>query len=382
MASDHNFFPLGVATGAAHCNRTAEQADLKRNILSGVHTWIWGRRRMGKTSLVEQVVNGLSRGRRAVPAATLDLLVVHDAEDFEVRLRALVERLSAQLVPANRKSGGRLAEAFSAFQPQFSVSAMGLAVKLAAPAQPAQGVAELLLGLDRAAGLHQRRAVVVFDEFQQLSQLQPGAQRSLEGAVRHAVERTRHVSYVFAGSQRHLLAAMFEDESRPLFRLCRKMTLGRIDAADYRAFLRQASARWPRPITDAASDLILALTTRHPYYVNALCARLWEGRRAPSPAAVAAAWVRIVEEDKRLAVERLLRLPASQRALLKAIAQTEGGVRHPAALEFLAPLRLPTSTGNRAKELLEQEDFIRQERDGHWTLVDPVMAGYLRGLAE
>ena len=381
MAADLDFFPLGVATGAAHCNRMAEQADLKRNILAGDHTWIWGRRRMGKTSLVEQVIDGLGQGRPKVATAVLDLLVVYDAEDFVAQLRGMVERLSAELVPGNRKSGGKLAEAFGALAPQFSVSALGLTMKLAKPMQPVPGIAELLLGLDRAAGLHGRRVVVVLDEFQQLSQLQSGSQRSLEGAVRHAVERARHVSYIFAGSHRHLLAAMFEDEARPLYRLCRKMTLGRIGAADYRAFLRQASARWPRPITDAASDLILTLTTRHPYYVNALCARLWTGKRPPTPAAVRAAWARIVHEDQRIAAHRLLRLSPSQRALLKAIAQTEGGVRHPVSLEFLAPLRLPTSTGNRAKEVLEQEDFIRQEDDGRWTLVDPVMAGYLRGLA-
>ena len=376
-----NFFPLGVATGAAHCNRAEERAELKRNILAGRHTWLWGRRRMGKTSLIHQVVDDLAGGRPRVAAAALDLLVAHDVVDFTQRLRALVERLSAQLVPANRKAGGKLAEAFRALKPQFSVGTLGMTVQLTTPSPPAQGVVELLLGLDRAAGLHRRRALVVLDEFQQLGALQPRGPRSLEGAVRHAAERARHVSYVFAGSQRHLLAAMFEREDRPLYRLCRKVTVERIGAADYRAFLRQASAHWPRPISAAASDAILALTGRHPYYVNALCARLWEARRAPSPEDVAAAWTRIVDEDKPVAAARLLPLPSSQRALLKAIAQTEGGVRHPASREFLAPLRLPTSTGNRAKELLEQEDFIRQEADGRWTLVDPVMAGYLLGLA-
>ena len=93
-----------------------------------------------------------------------------------------------------------------------------------------------------------------------------------------------------------------------------------------------------------------------------------------------AAWIRIVEEDKRVSAGRLVRLAPSQRALLKAIAQAPAGVEHPASLEFLSPLRLPTSTGNRAKEVLEQEDLIRQDDDGRWELVDPVMASCLRSL--
>ena len=382
MSPEPNLFPLGVATGSAHCNRKEERAELTRNVLTGAHTWLWGRRRMGKTSLVEQGLQDLARNRRKVVAATIDLLVVHDVQDLEVRIRTVVERISASIVPKGRRSSGKLAEAFGALKPEFSFGAMGLGVRLSPPTQAMQGIAEMLLGLDRAAGMYRRRAVIVLDEFQQLGQLESGtARHGPEGAVRHAVERARNVTYLFAGSQRHLLASMFEDEDRPLYRLCRKMTLDRIGAADYRAFMRQAGiSRWRSPVADAAIDRILAATTRHPYYVNALCARLWGGERPPSVEAVDAAWSRIVDEDKRVAADRLVRLAPSQRALLKAVARTRGGVEHPASLEFLSPLRLPTSTGNRARVVLEQEDLIRRDDDGRWVLVDPVMTSYLRSL--
>ena len=216
-------FPLGVATGPAHCNRAAERAELAGNVRTGAHTWLWGRRRMGKTSLVEQVL--LDVARAGVVAAMLDLLVAHDAHDLELRLRAAVERLGARIVPRGRKSSSKLAEAFRAFRPEFSFGAAGLKVKLSAPGRPERGIAEMLLGLDRAAGMYRRRLVIVIDEFQQLDQLASGTPHGLEGAIRHAVERSAHVTYVFSGSRKHLLASMFEDEDRPLYRLCRKMTI-------------------------------------------------------------------------------------------------------------------------------------------------------------
>ena len=146
-------------------------------------------------------------------------------------------------------------------------------------------------------------------------------------------------------------------------------------------FIRNASERrWRRPVAEDAVDRILAVTARHPYYVNALCSRLWGERRPPAVAAVQTVWSRIVDEDKRVVAGRIVRLAPSRRAMLKAIARTDGGVEHPASLQFLSPLRLPTSTGNRAKEVLEQDDLIRQEDDGRWTLVDPVMSAYLRTL--
>ena len=379
MAGEQDFFPLGVATGGAHCNRKQERAELVRNVLDGRHVWLWGRRRMGKTSLVEQVARDLDDAGHNVPVATMDLLVAHDAQDFESQLLRTVERLGVLVAPGGRSAVRWLGDAFKALKPEFSVGAPGLSMKLTSPGKGGQGVVDALTALDQAAHLHNRRAVLVLDEFQQLGAMKGGA--SVEGAVRHAVERFRRVACVFAGSQRHLLAAMFERENRPLFRLCDKMTLGRIDAADYRDFMREASMRrWAEIVADASIRRILALTARHPYYVNALCSRLWAAEAAPNVAAVDAAWERIAMQDKPVAAARVVGLAASQRALLRAIARADEGVEHPVSHQFLAPIRLAASTGNRAKEVLEQEDLIRQDDDGRWRLVDPVLAFYLHRL--
>ena len=43
---------------------------------------------------------------------------------------------------------------------------------------------------------------------------------SIEASIRHAVERSENISYVFSGSNRHLLKQMFGGQGRPLYRLC------------------------------------------------------------------------------------------------------------------------------------------------------------------
>lgn len=380
MPADSNLFPLGIATGAAHCDRDAERSELVRNIRTGTHTWLWGYRRVGKTSLVAQVLQDMEMAGHDVIATSLDLLVVHDAQGLEALLRSAVERLGSRLGAGDRRATEKLAEAFSRLKPEFALGSNGLSVKLTASQPPAPAVSEALLGLDRAAGMSGNRVVIVLDEFQQLGRLKPAAARlAMEGAIRHAAERAAHVSYVFSGSEKHLLASMFEDGDRPLYRLCRKIALDRIGESDYRDFLQRAChERWALPIADAAIGAILALTARHPHYVNALCGRLWNGDSPPTVAAVAAEWSRIVDEEGRVAKAKIARLTASQRAMLRAVAQSRAGVEHPTSHDFLAPLRLPTSTGGRAKELLEQDEFIRRDDDGRWILVDPVMTAYLR----
>ena len=77
---------------------------------------------------------------------------------------------------------------------------------------------------------------------------------------------------------------------------------------------------------------------------------------------------------------RVARLAPAQRALLRSIANADGGVEQPTANEFLSPIRLAPSTASRAKDVLEQEDLIRREDDGRWRLVDPVVDFCLRRL--
>ena len=378
MDSSRELFPLGIAVGQAHCNRTAERKELSENVRNGVHTWIWARRRIGKTSLIEQVLRDIEPG---IVTARLDLLVVHDAQEFQTRLQGCVELLGARLAPRRTSSTAKLARAFAAWKPEFSFGVMGMNLKLAAPGRPGEGIAEMLLALDAAATSYERRAVLVLDEFQQLTNLQSGQSRSLEGAIRHAVEQANNVSYMFAGSQKHLLASMFENEDRPLYRICRKMTLERIEAEDYRTFLAGAGhATWTQRIPRTAVDRILALTGRHPHYMNALCGSLWRAASPPDTDAVDAMWARLVEEESGLVSARVARLAPSQRALLRAIAVSDEGVPHPTSHGFLAPLRLPVSTGVRARDALEREDLIQREADERWRLVDPAMAACLRRL--
>lgn len=377
-----NLFPLGIAIGAAHCNRKAERDTLKEHIRSGTHTWLWARRRTGKTSLIEQVLGELSRARPAIPAVKLDLNVVHDANSLEERVRDAVSRLSVAVMPKSRKPNNVLRRAFDEFRPEFSVGAMGLKMALRRPEATAPGIADVLMGLDAACGAVKRRAVIVMDEFQQLSSLNYGrSDFTLEGAIRHAVERAKHVCYVFSGSQRHLLEDMFANPDRPLYRHCRKMQLRRIASADYARFFERASqARWGKHFPEAVIEHILTLTHRHPYYVNALCARLWEANKPPTVELATAIWRKVAAEDAAVVAHQVRNLSATQRAMLVGIA-TAGAVEYPTGREFLAHIRLSASTGSGAKDVLEADDLIRQNDEGHWELVDPVMQEYIRSIS-
>ena len=155
----------------------------------------------------------------------------------------------------------------------------------------------------------------------------------------------------------------------------------RIGATDYANFFDRASqARWGKHIPSVVTQHVLTLTHRHPYYVNALCARLWEVNKPPTVNTATTLWRDVVAEDAPIVAYQVRNLSATQRAMLVGIA-TASTVEFPTGREFLAHIRLSASTGSAAKDVLEANDLIRQNDEGHWQLVDPVMAEYIRNIS-
>ncbi len=325
------------------------------------------------------MLSELRRGRPALPSVKLDLNVVHDAESLEERIRDGAARLGVAMMPRGRKHRAAMAKAFAKFRPEFSVGAMGVSMSLSPPQAIAPGISEVLMALDAAAGFYDRRAVMVLDEFQQITGLTYGRTRfTLEGAIRHAVERARNITYVFSGSERRLLQDMFEQPDRPLYRHCQKMTLTRIDAAHYQRFFDKASAaRWGGSFPPEVTELVMEQTRRHPYYVNALCSRLWDLDKTPTSDDVTLIWHSIAEQDEALVSHLVRNLSATQRAMLVGIARA-GSIEYPTGREFLESVRLSASTGNAAKDVLEDHDMIRFTEEKRWELVDPIMAHYIQ----
>src|SRR5579871_1828522 len=105
--STSELFPRGVATGSAFCDREQERARLAANILASRprHTWISGRRRHGKTSLIVQVLGDLAgrRGHR-LEHAFIDVLVVHNLRTLDETLREAIGALSGRLLPRRKRA--------------------------------------------------------------------------------------------------------------------------------------------------------------------------------------------------------------------------------------------------------------------------------------
>jgi hypothetical protein len=373
-------FPRGIALGSAFCNRERERTQLGTNLLAARprHTWISGRRRHGKSSLIAQVLQDVQRKRgMRIEHASVDVFVVHNLKTLDEALREAIGALSGKLLPRRKRALDYLGKAFAAFKPELSIGPDGVKLKLAGEAPSAARIDAMLRALDSAAAHYQVRGVLVVDEFQQVSRLDEG--HAVEGAIRSVAQSAKALSFVFLGSERTLLAQMFEDGERPLYMLCEHLDISRIGVGAYRRFLNDAARlRWNAALSDSAFDALMGCSERHPFYVNALARALWDQRKPPSPAMVTAAWTDLLfEESERFKVQ-LLPVPHLTRAVFRLLAAEPTST--PTAQAVLGSLGLSVGTVSAAVRWLEERDLIWRDEANILRPVDPLMGRYLREL--
>jgi len=229
--------------------------------------------------------------------------------------------------------------------------------------------------LDQVAQQAKKSCVIVFDEFQQIGELKEN--HAIEAAIRHAVERSAHVSYIFCGSKRHLLNEMFSDKSSPLYHLCDLMTINRIAAASYQKFLnKMAKNKWKQYLEEDVIAEILHLTEHHPYYINALCRRLWRNDQMISIVEVRNAWDKYVTQQSVWITDDLDRLTLNRKKVLTALAYQS--TNEPQGQIFSEKARLNPSGIKKALTDLNKIDMIYQDENGHYHVLDPAVAYFIR----
>src|SRR3990167_8384545 len=285
----NRYFPQGIATERSFCNRDKERFALKNSIEMHEHVVLVAPRRYGKTSLVTQVLK-----ENAFPGVCIDFFFVLTHAEVTRTITEGISTIISTLLPTTKTACLKLIESISTLNPKLTFSLLGQKLEIGTKQTTEKSISELLLALDQFAIKAQKSCVIVFDEFQQIGELKEN--HAIEAAIRHAVERSQNVSYIFCGSKHHLLNEMFTDKSRPLYHLCDLMTIDRIDTVSYIPFINKcAKERWKKHLSDDALSEIIHLTENHPYYVNALCRKLWRGDDAPKIDKVRQCW----DEDRK-----------------------------------------------------------------------------------
>lgn len=364
------YFPQGLASDQSFCNRENEKKSLKTHMEAHEHIVLVAPRRYGKTSLITQLLKEYD-----FPNVNIDFFFVLSQTEVVKSITEGLSKLINDLLPKAKTASQKIINTIAELNPKITFNVLGQKLEIHTKQTTEKSISELLLALDQIAIQVKKSCVVVFDEFQQIGELKEN--HAVEAAIRHAVERSQQVSYIFCGSKRHLLHEMFSDKSRPLYHLCDLMTIDRIDSKSYHGFLnKMAKSKWAQILNDDVIDEILHLTENHPYYLNSLCRRLWHADSPPSLANVRNVWEEYVNQQSVWIVDDLSHLSLNRRKVLTALAYQP--INEPQGQNFSETVGLNPSGIRKCLTDLQKMDMIFVDKNKYYHVFDPAIAYFIR----
>jgi len=174
--------------------------------------------------------------------------------------------------------------------------------------------------------------VIAIDEFQQIIHY---PEKNMEAILRTHIQQMNHVSFIFSGSNKHLLASIFSEYGRPFYQSADFLFLNRIPKEVYVEFVYKQFERHKRQIDINDIDGIIDFYDVYTFYVQAFFNRLFAtGEKKINPNLIEKIKTILLEEREYIFQNYKNLLTANQFDLLKAIAKEES-VKHPTSKAFL-----------------------------------------------
>jgi len=334
---------------------------------------LYAPRRYGKTSLVLRVLERLK-------GEGMDALL------FDISKIPTVEKFCDAYVSAVYAVYGGLPEIANMItryllhlHPTFTASTKGVSLRLDYGERMSEQTLSDVLDLpERLAAEAGRPLAVAFDEFQDIALL--SSTMRMEACFRSVIQAHQKVRYVFLGSKTHLMQRMFGSTTRPFYRSAFNMKIGKPPREESAEFVSTRFADAGFALSPEALDRILDVSENIPYYVQAVSGQVFAHasdvtKTGIEVADVEAAVSRLVDAGSDYYAEILRNLPATQNALVEALAEEPTG-RFEDAYRRRHDLPSLSSVHSAVKGLVER-GLVESDAKGY-TVGDPVFVRYLR----
>ena len=145
----------------------------------------------------------------------------------------------------------------------------------------------------------------------------------------------------------------------------------------YHPFLNEmAQIKWKKLLGIDVIEEIVHLAENHPYYVNAICRRLWRSDEPPTLSAVRNSWDDYVNKQRDWISNDLASLTLNRRKVLTALAYQPTHLVQ--GQEFSVNVGLTPSSINKAIVDLQKLDMVYQDKLGDFRVLDPSVAYFIR----
>lgn len=284
-------------TGEDFWDRERERHDLKRDIMNCQNVVIYSKRRMGKTSLVKEVLRALPEGKFIT--AYVDLYPTSSVEDF-------VGRYASAITYSVRGPMDRalleVKSLLKSFTPSLTLDDDGKPVftlDFGRRAKEYLLLEEVLEAFPKYCSKKNKHGVFVLDEFQQIGVYDKD--HKLEATLRSHFQTHNDVAYIFLGSKKHLLMDIFSGPKRPFYHSSKMFPLGEMEEDIMMKCVEKGFVKTGCRISSDDAQYLVRLAENHPYYTQRLAHSVWDlmtgGKCVVDRKAIDAAFETIIHES-------------------------------------------------------------------------------------
>jgi hypothetical protein len=372
-----NPFRFGaLAFDEAFTDREREIDELSTDMRNGQDVVLFAPRRYGKSSLIWRVAQQLVG--EAVLVAQVDLMRTPTKEKLAASLaKAIHEEIASRLFRARER-----VRVFAdlRIKPTVTVDAddgsLSFGFDARADRQDIDATLEALLALPgRLASERGRRVALVFDEFQEVVDIDP----ALPKLMRSVFQEQPEVAHVYLGSRRHMMERIFNDENEPFWRSAKQIELGAIPPDLFEQYASRQFAATGKELDAGTRARLLELTGGHPYATQELLYFLWEqtssGELAQDGALELALDAVLRSEHAHFSL-LWSRAAAAQRRVLQALAVEQPG--RPLSSDYRRRHALPsTATVQTAVAALSGVEVLSRVARGEYRIAEPFLAEWI-----
>ena len=350
---DNPFTHSRIVTGESFCNRQQELKDLIYYVKNSQSVLLYSHRRTGKTSLIFELMGKLKKTRPVVRSIYIDLYGTLDEKDFIAAIFSALSQIESKLEKLLKLTAGlKLSIVVDPMTGQPSVS---VSIGRSERPQYLKSAMEIV-----ASYAKKQKLLVVFDEFQEIDKY---TDLGFEKRLRSHIQLHKNIGYIFSGSQKHILAQMFNTTDRAFYQMARSYPLKRIELKQY---IKWAQGLFKKRKISIAPEIITDIVKRcehQPMYIQQFLFELWRQGKI-NPATIPTVESDILERRENEFMILWDSLTPNQRKALRLLAITEGeAIFYSESLQ-----RFGFSSGSilsRALGSLSKRDIITKNKTYH-----------------
>ncbi|MBO4370236.1 MAG: ATP-binding protein [Paludibacteraceae bacterium] len=345
------FFVKCTIPTAYFCDRVKETDTLAQLLLNGNNVVLTSPRRMGKTGLIAHVLQQ-PRFQDNYYLFFVDILETSSLREMTYALgREIFSQLKSrskglldQFIQTVRSISGQFGYDPLTGTPTFSLS-------LGSIENPEYTLSEIFAYIGQA----DKRCIIAIDEFQQIVNY---PEKNVEAILRSHIQRCQNAEFIFAGSQRHILAEMFHQSSRPFFASTSDMNLDIIAPDKYIQFASRCFEEFGKKLDCDTIPALYTLFNGNTFCLQKTMNRAFslteKGKRCDADT-IQKAIADILSDNERGYQNQLSMLSTKPKELLFAIAK-EGEAQQITSGAFVRKHKLtsPSSVQSATKQLLDE----------------------------